>query len=111
MARRTDVYLHLPTMDDWSPEAREAAARARASAAHHGQQQGYHYKKAKEGGESMRKMQPGGHYEASHLHKNAALHYAHLGNAHERGTEHRIHEENAETWGRAANNASKRLSS
>ena len=97
--------------DDWSPEAREAAAKARAAHSHHKQQQSHHEGEAKGRGESLATPPHGSHAEAASHHGGAAFWHGKAAEAHESGKSAEEAEKKAKRYSGIANSASKKLAS
>jgi hypothetical protein len=103
----------LRRADDWSPEAREAAAEARRKGSHHAEQAEYHRGQATARGESLGKPAKGSHAAASSQHNSAAFHHEQLAKAHESGNEADVKEYGKSSAQRAsiANSSSKKIAS
>jgi len=98
--------------DDWSPEAREAAAKARQAQAHHTERSKHHEGEAKSRGESLASPAHGSHAEASSHHGSAAFLHGRTAEEHEKGGhEAAEYEKKAKRQSGIANAASKRAES
>jgi hypothetical protein len=93
--------------DDWSPEAREAAAEARKANAHHTEKQQYHAAEGEKRGENASKPPPGSHTNAASLHGSAAFYHKKV----EENPEDSHYQKQAQKNSSLANNASKKIAS
>jgi len=109
----SDPWAPYGIKDDWSPEARAAAAEARKQHAHHTAQQEYHGAEAAARGENRAKPAIGSHAAASSMHGSAAFNHGKLAEAHEAGNHADVqhYEKLAKKTGSAANGQSKKIAS